>query len=296
MTGAPGLPRIGPGYTLALGGGGGRGWAHIGVARALEEAGLRPGRIVGTSMGAIVGAGLAAGWSPAAMERMARRTAVYRLVGRGARFALFDPRPLLERLAVTLGDPLIEELPTPLAISAYDLVAGRPTAITAGRLVDAIERSMAVPLFFPPLRAGEGVWCDAGPWEAVPVSLARAWSDEPVIGVWVDVPKPALLARRPLATLLRGTSARFGLGTAGDPLSARRYLALLAARWSEPVHEEPPDLLIRPRLGFVPAWDFARVGPMVARGYRDARSTLAQEGLFPAPAEPDPEKELIHVR
>lgn len=296
-------PRIGPGYTLALGGGGGRGWAHIGVARALEEAGLRPGRIVGTSMGAIVGAGLAAGWSPDAMQRMARQTAVYRLVGRRARFALFDPRPVLERLAEALGDPMIEDLPTPLAISAYDLVAGRPTAITSGRLVDAIERSISVPLFFPPLCTREEVWCDAGPWEAVPVSLARAWSDEPVIGVWVDVPKPALLARRPVAALLRGASTRFGVGLPRDPLTARRYLALLAARWAEPVHEEPPDLLIRPRLGFVPAWDFTRVGPMAARGYRDARAALASAGIdrpdsqaaTPGPA-PEPQGDLIRAR
>jgi NTE family protein len=293
--------RIGPGYTLALGGGGGRGWAHIGVARALEEAGLRPGRIVGTSMGAIVGAGMAAGWSPDAMQRMARQTAVYRLVGRRARFALFDPRPVLERLAEALGDPLIEELPTPLAVSAYDLVAGRAAAITSGRLVDAIERSMAVPLFFPPLRTAQEVWCDAGPWEAVPVSLARAWSDEPVIGVWVDVPKPALLAQRPVAALLRGASSRFGVGLAGDPLTARRYLALLAARWAEPVHAEPPELLIRPRLGFVPAWDFTRVGPMAARGYRDARIALAQAGLDRpaspgATSAPAPEEDLVRAR
>jgi NTE family protein len=294
-------PRIGPGYTLALGGGGGRGWAHIGVARALQEAGLQPGRIVGTSMGAIVGAGLAAGWSPAAMQRMARQTAVYRLVGRRARFALFDPRPVLERLAEALGDPLIEDLPTPLAVSAYDLVAGHATAITSGRLVDAIERSMAVPLFFPPLRTAQAVWCDAGPWEAVPVSLARAWSDEPVIGVWVDVPKPALLARRPVAALLRGASTRFGVGAAGDPLTARRYLALLAARWADPVHEEPPDLLIRPRLGFVPAWDFTRVGPMAARGYRDARTALERAGLSQPPSPgPTPtatlEEDLVRAR
>jgi NTE family protein len=235
------------------------------------------------------------------MQRMARQTAVYRLVGRRARFALFDPRPVLERLAEALGDPLIEDLPTPLAVSAYDLVAGHATAITSGRLVDAIERSMAVPLFFPPLRTREEVWCDAGPWEAVPVSLARAWSDEPVIGVWVDVPKPALLARRPVAALLRGASGRFGVGLAEDPLTARRYLALLAARWAEPVHEEPPDLLIRPRLGFVPAWDFTRVGPMAARGYRDARTAIAQAGLDrPDPSAPRsaaaPEEDLVHAR
>jgi NTE family protein len=248
-------------------------------------------------MGAIVGAGIAAGWSTDAMQRMARQTAVYSLVGRRARFALFDPRPVLERLAEALGDPMIEDLPTPLAISSYDLVAGRPTAILSGRLVDAIERSMAVPFFFPPLRTRQEVWCDAGPWEAVPVSLARAWSDEPVIGVWVDVPKPALLARRPVAAFLRGASGRFGVGAAGDPLTARRYLALLAARWAEPVHEEAPDLLIRPRLGFVPAWDFTRVGPMAARGYRDAKSALAGAGLDRATTLASrPEEELAHVR
>ena len=90
-------------FTLALGGGGGRGWAHIGVARALDEAGLRPSLVVGTSMGAIVGAGLAAGFSPDVIERMARRTSFYRLVGRRARFAMFDPEPVLEALDAALG-------------------------------------------------------------------------------------------------------------------------------------------------------------------------------------------------
>ena len=58
---------IGSGFSLALGGGGGRGWAHIGVAQALDEAGLRPGLVVGTSIGAIVGAGIAAGMAPREM-------------------------------------------------------------------------------------------------------------------------------------------------------------------------------------------------------------------------------------
>jgi len=132
-------------FTLALGGGGGRGWAHIGVARALDEAGLFPSRIVGTSMGAIVGAGIAAGVTPREMQRLAGEISVSRTIGRGARLALFDPRPVLERLRAILGDPMIEELPLPLAVSAFDLVAGQPAAITSGRLLDALERSIAVP-------------------------------------------------------------------------------------------------------------------------------------------------------
>jgi predicted acylesterase/phospholipase RssA len=265
--------RLSDGFSLALGGGGGRGWAHIGVARALEETALRPRLVVGTSMGAIVGAGLAAGISSQEMERVARRTSVYRLVRRRARFALFDPRPAVEQITATLGDPRIEELPTRLAVSAFDLVTGCPTAITSGPLREAIERSIAVPFFFPPCEAADGIWCDAGPWESVPVSLARALSDAPVVGVLVDVSKPALLTVRPVAALLRGLSLR--LGSTGERLTARRYLALLAARWAEPVHVEPPDLLIRPRLGLLPAWHFARVGPCAARGYLAAREALA---------------------
>lgn len=270
-------------FSLALGGGGGRGWAHIGVARALDEAGLRPRRIVGTSMGAIVGAGLAAGFSPEEIERVARRTPVYRLVGRRARHALFDPRPVIERLATALGDPRIEDLPIPLAITTYDLATGKTAAITRGRVVEAVERAIAVPLFFPPCPDGEHVWCDAGPWEAVPVSVARRLAPaDPVIGVWVDSPKPAVLAMRPVAAAMRALALRLATASTTRPLPARGYLALLARAMAAPVLAEAPDLLIRPRLGIMPAWHFSRVREMSRRGYRDARVALEAGGLWPA--------------
>ena len=265
---------IGDRFTLALGGGGGRGWAHVGVARALEEAGMRPSLIVGTSMGAIVGAGLAAGFTPDAIEQVGLRTPVYRLLGRRARMAMFDPRPLLERLAEALGDPLMEELPIPFAVSAYDLVSGRSTAITSGRVIDAVERSIAIPLFFPPCPDELGVWCDAGGWESVPVSHARRLSPDPVIGVWVDVPKPGFLSRRPVAPLLRAVSRRLARGGAARRLTARRYLSLLTARLAEPVLEEQPELLIRPPLGLSQAWRFSPVARMSQLGYREARRAL----------------------
>jgi len=271
---------IGSGFSLALGGGGGRGWAHIGVAQALDEAGLRPGLVVGTSMGAIVGAGIAAGMAPREMERLAGEFSVSRSVGRGARLALFDPRPLLDHLAAILGDPLIEELPLPLAVSAYDLVAGRPTAITSGRLVDALERSIAVPIVFPPTASEGAVWCDAGPWESVPVSLARSLSSAPVVGVWIDIPKPGLLASPPVALLLRRLGGRLGTGGPSDTLTARRYAALLATRWADPVHVEAPDLMIRPRLGFSTGIRFGRVARMVELGHRDARAALLDAGMW----------------
>jgi predicted acylesterase/phospholipase RssA len=275
-------PDLRDGFTLALGGGGGRGWAHLGVARALDAFGLEPTRIVGTSMGAIIGAALAAGRRPGEIEERGRRMSLYRHVRRG-RLSLFDPRPLLERLATDLGDPNIEELPVPLGISTFDLVSGQPRLITSGRLVDALEMSIAVPLFFPPLRNADGIWCDAGPWEGVPVSLARTWAPgDPVVGVLVDIPKPAFLASPLSAAFLRATASRLGTATPAERLTARRYLGLLAARWADPVVVDPPDLLIAPRLGFTNALQFGRVVPAAAIGERDARLALAGIGLVEA--------------
>ena len=271
----PPAPRLSGGFTLALGGGGGRGWTHVGVARVLAERGLRPTRIVGTSMGAIIGAALAAGREPDEIEAASRRFSLYRLVGRGARLALFDPRPLLEALARDLGDPLIEELPTPLGITTYDLVAGAPRLVTSGRLTDALEVSIAVPLFFPPRRDADGVWCDAGPWEGIPVSQARAWDPSlPVVGVLADVPKPAFLTSRVGGSILRATARRLGVGTGADALTARRYLALLAARWADPIVEEPPDILIAPNMGRTNALRFGRSALAIAAGERETRAVL----------------------
>jgi len=278
----PPAPRLSGGFTLALGGGGGRGWTHVGVARVLAERGLRPTRIVGTSMGAIIGAALAAGRTPDEIEAASRRFSLYRLVGRGARLALFDPRPLLEALARDLGDPLIEELPTPLGITTYDLVAGAPRLVTSGRLADALEVSIAVPLFFPPRRDADGVWCDAGPWEGIPVSQARAWDPSlPVVGVLADVPKPAFLTSRVGGSILRATARRLGVGTGADALTARRYLALLAARWADPVVEEPPDILIAPNMGRTNALRFGRSALAIAAGERETRAVLDAIGAAP---------------
>ena len=274
------LDRFANGFTLALGGGGARGWAHVGVARALDERGLRPRRIVGTSMGAIVGAALAAGRTPEEIEAGALRTPVRRLIARRGHFALFDPRQVLEHLARELGDPRIEDLETPLGITTYDLVAGRPRLITSGPLIDALEVSIAVPFFFPPRRDRDGVWCDAGPWEGVPVTLSRAWDPAlPVIGVLADIPKPGFLSSRAGAAVLRAVSSRLGVGSAEDRLTARRYLALITSRWADPVVRQPPDLLIAPRLGRMNALHFDRVSDAIAMGEREARLALATIGV-----------------
>jgi predicted acylesterase/phospholipase RssA len=109
----------------------------------------------------------------------------------------------------------------------------------------------------------------------VPVSLARAWDPGlPVVGVLADVPKPAFLASRVGSSVLRATSRRLGIGASGDSLSARRFLALLAARWADPVVEEPPDVLIVPRLGRTNALNFGRSRAVIAAGEAETRAVL----------------------
>jgi NTE family protein len=269
------------GFTLALGGGGARGWAHIGVARAFERAGLRPTRLVGTSMGAIVAAGIAAGRTSDEMEHAAGSVAVLRELRRPGRLALFDARAMLGRLAADLGIERIEDLGVPLGITTYDLVAGRPRLLTHGPIVPALERSIAVPFFLPPHRDAEGVWCDAGPWEGIPVSLARAWTPSlPVVGVLADIPKPAFLSSPIAAAVLRRASTRLhGTGSPSERLTARRFLALVAERWADPVVREPPDLLIELRLGRMNALQFGRVRPAIEVGERDTRAALATIGV-----------------
>lgn len=270
------------GFTLALGGGGARGWAHIGVARALESLHMQPARIVGTSMGAIIGAGMAAGRTSDQMADAARRTSVYRLMRRPGRLAMFDARPLLEQTTRELGDPRIEELPIPLGVTTYDLVTGRPRLITEGRLTDALEVSIAVPFFLPPRRDANGVWCDAGPWEGVPVTLAREWdAGLPVIGVLADIPKPAFLSSRLGGAVLRGVSRRLAGAATSERLTARRYLSLLTARWAEPVVNEPPDLLIAPRLGRMNALQFRRIDRALEIGERDTLEAIRSVGRAP---------------
>ena len=117
----------------------------------------------------------------------------------------------------------------------------------------------------------------------MPVSLARAWApDDPVIGVVVAGTKPAFLTYGPSTAFLRATSLRLGTATPAQRLTARRYLGLLAARWTDPVVVEAPDLLIAPRLGNANALHFGHIAELAAIGERDAHLALAGIGLTEA--------------
>ncbi len=263
------------GFTLALGGGGARGYAHIGVAEALAERGMAPSRIIGTSMGSVIGAGLAAGLTPAQIVAMAGRYDPWRMARRPARLAVFDHRPLMEQLVREVGHPRIEDLPIPYAAASFDLVTGRHEMITSGPVADALARSCAISVVFSPIEDGDVVWADAGIWEPVPVSLARRWSLDPVLAVQVIGSKPSWFAGPPFSWSMWAGARLLGTQPRQGRLGARRFAALLASRITDPVVHVPADILITPNLWGVSWVNFAEVETPRRRGYHAARRVLA---------------------
>ncbi len=271
------------GFTLALGGGGARGYAHLGVAEALAERGLAPGRIVGTSMGSVIGAGLAAGLSPERMVAMATRIDPWRMARRPARLAVFDHRPLMEQVVAEIGDPRIEDLPFPYGAATLDLVTGEHHLITSGRVADALIRACALSVVFSPIVADGTIWADSGFWEPVPISLARSWSPAPVVGVQVIGAKPMLFERGPVAWSLQAGAQWLGTRPSGPQLAARRYAALLAEAITRPAIRAEADLLIVPNLWGVSWMRFGSVESPRRRGYQAARRALASVRLAENP-------------
>lgn len=171
---------------LALGGGGARGLAHIPVIEALDEMGIRPAAIAGTSIGALVGAGMAAGMSGRAMRRHV--TAIFAERG-GVAAKLWELRPRSLRdllhphvtqidaqrtLAAVLPEHLpqrFEDLEIPLTVVAADFYGWKPVSIDSGPLAAALAASAALPVLFRPVEIGGRCLVDGGAVNPLPFDL-----------------------------------------------------------------------------------------------------------------------------
>jgi NTE family protein len=170
---------------LALGGGAARGWAHIGVIRALEEAKIRPAYVVGCSMGALVGAAYASGVLDE-LERFARTLTPRKVLG------YIDPvvpvRGLLggdvfdHLFTELLGDADPNALAMPFCAVATDLANGAEVRLM-GNLAQAVRASCSIPGIFTPARQGERFLVDGGLVNPVPVDVARDMGALMVIAV-----------------------------------------------------------------------------------------------------------------
>lgn len=174
-------PRIG----LVLGGGAARGWAHIGAIRALEEAGIKPDVVCGTSIGALVGAVYANGdldWLEDWVGRLTWQMVVKLL---DLRFSggLLGGRKVIEVFSNQFNGRDIGELRMPFTAVATELDTGREVWLQEGGVVDAVRASIAIPGIFTPIWR-DGVWLvDGGLANPVPVSAARAMRADCVIAI-----------------------------------------------------------------------------------------------------------------
>lgn len=171
---------------LALGAGIARGWAHIGVIQRLEEAGIRPDIICGTSIGALVGGTYAAGKADV-LEKWARELTRGRMLryldlafGSGG---LIGGKKLVRRLEEDCGDIRIEEMGTRFAAVTTELATGHEIWVRTGPLVPALTASYALPGIFPPVKVGGRWLVDGAMVNPVPVSVCRALGARLVIAV-----------------------------------------------------------------------------------------------------------------
>ncbi|RDC73467.1 hypothetical protein DLJ49_07870 [Rhodovulum sp. 12E13] len=209
------------GFGVALGGGGARGWCHVGVLRALQEKGHAPGGAAGCSMGALVGAAWAAG-KLAELEEWARgltRAQVLSYVDLGLGQGGLVAGRAVWRILDDLDVPeRIEELDRPLILLATDMETGREIWISDGDLRAAVRASISIPGVFRPHRI-DGRWLlDGGLVNPVPISAVRALGFRRILGVnpnargaqpcwtrpkggglWPDLAAPSLVSHLPEA-------------------------------------------------------------------------------------------------
>jgi NTE family protein len=264
-----------------LSGGGAKAAAHLGVLKALGAAGIVPTRYVGTSMGAVIATGLAAGYSPDAVaERLlkVRQRDVFRvdrtalLKGLFAR-ALLKPEPFREALGRLLPVSRFDELRLPLTVTATDLDSGALLRFGAGGedvpLLDALSASCALPPFFPPFLLAGRRCADGGLRAVVPIEVAAAFPADLVVAIDVGPgfeaaedgagPEPPALLR------LQGDAQR---ALMASNTAAQRAL------W-EATPGRPPLLWIRPRVRRGETFATEQVRWYLAEGERAANEILA---------------------
>jgi NTE family protein len=170
---------------LALGSGAARGWAHVGVIRALEAAGISPEVVCGSSVGAVVGAAYASGRLDdfEAWVRSLDRTGLVRNLDLSFRGGLFKGAQFFSFMSPSIPDREISTLALPFAAVATDLESGREVWLRDGSLHAALRASVALPGLITPTRRGGRWLVDGGLVNPVPVSLCRALGADTVIAV-----------------------------------------------------------------------------------------------------------------
>ena len=299
-------PRLG----LALGGGAAKGWSHIGFMRALDEAGIKPDIISGTSIGAVVGGCWAAGHLDE-LEKFARSLTQRRV------FALMDVSlsgsglingsRLGKILTQNLDGIEIQDLKIPFASIATELSNGNEIWLTKGHLASALQASYALPGVFKPVQIEDRWLVDGALVNPVPVTTCRALGANYVIGISLSssgLGKGTVMANTMLATSLNEDDIN-GLdiedkgasGTKQNTNAKRLVRRQILGRKDGPpgissvmmqsfniiqdrisrsrLAGDPPDTLVTPQIGDIGLFDFHRATEAIDAGYAAAKPIIA---------------------
>jgi NTE family protein len=290
-----GSPRIG----IALGGGGAKGFAHIGILKVLENAGIQVDIVTGTSIGAIVGAVYASG-NLGKLESTAtsiKLTELPKLLSPSWSLGgVFSGKNAVEMLIELAGCELIEDLKLPFGAVSADLESGELETFRSGPLDQALKASFAIPGIFTPVLQDNKLLVDGGTLEPVPVKLNRSLGADLVIAVdlfsdsstsvietdeteedkrlWPAEVKTAaqyligLAEKLPLADRLQGPNALEIMEK--TVCVSQKILSELKLK------ANPPDLVIAPAVSHVGFLDFHRGGPVVDIGKIAAEEKLEE--------------------
>lgn len=259
--GAPGAPT----FAVAFGGGGARGLAHIHVIEALDEMGIRPVAIAGSSIGAIMGAGMAAGMKGseihayarailgkraevAARMWRARPVSVTEMVSDGGmRFGQFNVERILHAFLPPAIPRTFAELAIPLKVTATDYYAHEQCVLDEGDLARALAASAAIPAVFRPVRMEDRILIDGGIANPVPFDLLEGLADI-VIGIdVVGSPTPQENRRPNWIDLMFGASQ----------IMMQSIIALK-------LQHHHPDILLRPPVSRFRVLDFLKIEQVMA--------------------------------
>ena len=280
------LPRLG----LVLGSGAARGWAHVGVVRALERAGVRPDIVCGTSVGALVGAAYASG----EFERFCngtcgmRRSDVLSFADFGFSGGLLKGHRFMAFVGRGFEDRPIEELKVPFAAVATSVENGAEVWLRKGSTLNAVRASLAMPGLFQPVVTEDGILVDGALVNPVPVSLARAMGADIVIAVDLSygivgrslVVRDAEAGEADEASWLRKSLGRFWPTTDEHRLPAvldviASSLDIMQVRITRSrMAGEPPDVIVAPRLAHIGLLDFDRAEEAIREGERAMDAAL----------------------
>jgi NTE family protein len=290
---------------IALGGGAARGWSHIGVLRAIDDAGLAPDIIAGTSIGAVVGGCYVAGVLDN-LETFARSLTRRRVFGlldiNFSGSGLISGTRLSKLLNANLGDRRIEDLDRRFVCVATELATGHEIWMARGNMVEAIRASYALPGVFQPVRVGSRWLVDGALVNPIPVSVCRAVGADIVIavnltsdifgrGTVVQDHSADTIASRAIdkATsdgIVSGEDARKVLrrqllgndnGPPGIPSVMVEAYNIIQDRIARSrLAGDPPDITITPKLGRIGLFEFHRAAEAIEVGYYVGRRMVPE--------------------